>query len=241
MSHFFDEVSKSLAESAMPRRESLRRLGFAITATVLAPLGASFAQAHHQPQGSTDPCKAFCKCRNRRQQDQCLKACKGCGSNPQRLGGGCGNYFCCSADQTSCGSYCADLDNDPYNCGVCGYECAPPGANEYGGCLGGACVYACVEGAIECDSGCTFLNWDPNNCGACGNVCGGDAPYCSGGECSPCTGGQALCDGSCVEISQDPSNCGGCGILCGPGENCVGGVCQSAEPCSPDNPYWPNC
>ena len=42
MTHHWDEFSKSLAEP-VPRGESLRRLGIAISATVLGPLGSQFA------------------------------------------------------------------------------------------------------------------------------------------------------------------------------------------------------
>jgi stigma-specific protein Stig1 len=227
MSHQWDEFSKSLAE-AVPRRESLRRLGAVLAGAVLSPLGLETAFAGHQ-----DPCKAFCKCRNKRQQDQCLMACKACGKDTRRLAGTCGGYSCCASGQTSCGSYCSDLGSDVYNCGGCGYVCAPPGPYEYGACIFGECLYECVEGAADCGDGtCTPLWSDPDNCGACGNVCAGNTPYCNLGTCGQirCLGGQALCSGICVEISLDPSNCGGCGVVCGPGENCAGGLCQSAEP-----------
>lgn len=226
MSRMFDELSKAIGDESLPRRESLLRLGLAITATVLSPLGAEFARAGHRPKGSIDPCKACCRCRNKKQQDQCLKACKACGSNPSRLGGSCGNYFCCAAGLTSCGSYCADLANDPDNCGECGYNCAEPGPNEYGACFDGECRYACFEGADFCDGVCTFLDSDPDNCGACGNVCPGSAPYCDRGTCRSCPAGQTLCDGSCVDLDSDPDNCGACGYACG-GDTpyCYDGAC----------------
>jgi hypothetical protein len=109
MSHLFDDVSKSVADSAMPRRESLRRLGFAITATALAPFGAKYAYAGKHPKLPPDPCKAFCSCRNTKQKNQCLAACRACSGQTNRLAGSCGNYFCCGAGQASCGNYCADL------------------------------------------------------------------------------------------------------------------------------------
>ena len=240
MSHLFDDVSRSLAQPSMPRRESLRRLGVAVTAIVLGPLAAQHAQAGKRPKPPSpppDPCKAFCKCSNKRQLDQCLKACKACGSTPRRLGGSCGNYFCCGNGLVSCGAYCADLADDPFNCGECGYECDPPGPNGNGGCLDGYCVYACVEGAVDCNGTCTFLGWNPNHCGACGHACTGSTPYCNHGTCSACSGGQSLCNGTCVEISLDPSNCGGCGVVCGPGEYCMGGSCQPAEAFWGDGTY----
>jgi hypothetical protein len=226
MTQHWDEFSKSLAE-AVPRRESLRRLGFVLAGAVLSPLGLQTALA-----GKQDPCKSFCKCRNKRQQDQCLKACKACGKNTSRLVGTCGGYSCCATGQTSCGSYCSDLASDVDNCGGCGRLCELPGPYEYGACINGNCEYACIPGASVCDGVCTPVYWDRNNCGACGNVCGGSTPYCNQGACSACTGGQALCYGRCVEIYIDTANCGACGNFCAGGENCVGGVCVPAEP------YW---
>ncbi len=95
--------------------------------------------------------------------------------------------------------------------------------------LCGSCgnFVCCASGSACCNGTCTPVLSDRNNCGACGNVCTGS---CIQGTCSPCFGGQMLCDGVCREIGLDPSNCGGCGIVCGPGENCAGGLCQSAEP-----------
>lgn len=223
MSNHWDEFSKSLAEP-LPRRESLRRLGFALTATVLGPLGSQFAWA-----GRQDPCKAFCRCRNNKQKEQCLRTCKACNKDVSRLAGSCGNYVCCGEGQTSCGSYCADLGSDPDNCGACGNVCAEPGPYEYGTCIFGQCEYACYEGAVYCDGLCTFLDSDPLNCGACGNVCPESAPYCSlgvcvSGECSP---GLTRCGASCVDLSSDPENCGTCGNLCGGATPyCNQGVCS---------------
>jgi hypothetical protein len=224
MSQYWDEFSKSLAEP-LPRRESLRRLGIAVTTTILGPLGPQFAWAGRRAK-QQDPCKAFCQCRNKRQQDQCLKACKACNQNTSRLAGSCGNYVCCASGQTACGGYCTDLAFDPDNCGACGHVCAEPGPYELGMCMFGECEYACVEGAVHCDGACTFLEWDPDNCGACGNVCPGSAPICNWGECAACPSGQSLCDGQCVDIMSDPSNCGACGTACpSSAPYCRAGVC----------------
>jgi hypothetical protein len=227
MSEHWDEFSKSVAQP-VPRRESLRRLGLVLAGAVLGPLGPQFAWAGHQ-----DPCKAFCQCRNKRQQDQCLKACRACNEDPSRLVGNCGNYFCCGAGQLSCGSYCADLANDPYNCGACGDPCEPPGPYEYGACLDGECRYACVEGAVYCDGACTFLGWDPNNCGGCGQICGGSTPYCNGGACSECGPGSMLCNGICTDVLTDNGNCGACGVVCPSTMYCAAGVCVESEPYDP--------
>jgi hypothetical protein len=181
MTQPWDEFAKSLAEP-LPRRESLRQLGLVITGAVLGPLGLESASA-----GKADPCKSFCRCGNKRQQDQCLRACKACKKNFSRLGGNCGNYFCCRAGQTPCGSYCADLASDADHCGACGFACPEPGDFEYGACVDGECRYACIAGAVYCDGACTFLDSDENNCGACGNVCGSNSD-CYYGECYYVTG-----------------------------------------------------
>src|SRR5262249_60976181 len=114
MDHLFDEFSKSLVES-VPRRESLRRLGAVFAGAVLSPLGLETAFA-----ANVDPCRAFCKCRNGKQQNQCLAACKVCNGNTSRLGGSCGSYVCCSV--AACKGVCIDLRPDP-NCRAAGHHC----------------------------------------------------------------------------------------------------------------------
>jgi hypothetical protein len=235
MTDHWDEFSKSLAEP-VPRRESLRRLGIALTATVLGPLGAQFARAGHHAPRQQDPCKAFCTCRNSKQKDQCLKVCKACNKDTSRIAGSCGNYVCCGAGRTSCGSYCADLAFDPDNCGACGNACEDPGPYEEGMCVYGQCEYACVAGAVYCDGTCTFLDSDPDNCGACGNVCGDASPYCNQGTCHSCPPGFSLCGGECVNLAADPDNCGACGNVCGgPNPSCSQGACsQGCVPSCPE-------
>jgi hypothetical protein len=228
MTHHWDEFSKSLAQP-LPRRESLRRLGMALAGVALSPLGLRTASGgHRSKQQQSDPCKSFCKCRNKKQQDRCLKVCNACGKDPSRLGGSCGGYFCCSPGLSACGSYCTNLASDPYNCGACGYVCDEPGPYEYGACIDGRCEYACAEGAVYCNGFCTFLGWDPYNCGGCGNVCPGSAPYCNQGTCRACPTGQVLCDGRCVDLASDPDNCGACGNVCGGGTPyCTQGACTN--------------
>lgn len=246
MSNQWDEFSKSLAEKSVPRRESLRLLGATLAGAVLSPFGLGGAFA-----GQSDPCKTYCKCRNKSQQSQCLAECRECNSDPRFLCGSC-----------SGGYVCADLTSDPWNCGACGFACAAPGPYECGACINGRCEYACVEGAERCNGICTFLSLDPNNCGACGNVCDGPNPSCYGGVCGHCTpycperwcggngcGGECVCpsgtyceyngycydicspgltwcDPGCVDLSSDPFNCGSCYHQCAPSEFCAGGICQ---------------
>lgn len=211
MSHHWDEFSKSLAE-AVPRRESLRRLGLVLTGALLGPLGLQSASAGRRQQ---DPCKTFCRCRNKSQQRACLAACNACNKDTSRLCGSCGSYICCGNGTVCCGNYCADLEGDPYNCGACGRVCEDPGPWEMGACIFGECWYQCVEGAVYCNGNCTFLDWDPYNCGECGNVCPESASYCRQGICGVCPAGQVLCGDSCVDLASDPDNCGACGSVCG--------------------------
>jgi hypothetical protein len=200
MSQEWDEFSKSLAEP-LPRRESLRRLGLVFAGAALGPFGITSAWAR-----GPDPCKAFCKCRNKAQQNQCLAACQACNGNTSRLCGSCGNYTCCASGSACCSGLCADLLDDVYNCGGCGIVCDDAGPNEYGACIDGQCVYGCVQGAVPCHGTCTFLNSDPNNCGACGHICPTSAPVCETGICVVgCTGycpagwcGGDGCGGECA-------------------------------------------
>ena len=229
MSQHWDEFAKSLAEP-VPRRESLRRLGVVMAGALLGPVGLGSAVAGKKQ----DPCKAFCKCKNKKQQNACLAACKACNNDTSRLCGSCGTYVCCSNGQACCDGYCTDLGEDVYNCGACGHECDPPGPYEYGACIIGYCDYWCVEGAVNCDGVCTALDWDPDNCGSCGNVCGEANPYCNYGACSHCPAGTADCGyGYCSDVMFDNLNCGACGVECStdPPETCSAGHCVPVEPC----------
>jgi hypothetical protein len=241
MTHRWDEFSKSLAEKSLPRRESLRRLGLALAGAVLSPLGLQTAWA-----GRQDPCTAFCKCRNGKEQNQCLDACRKCNGNTGRLAGSCGSYTCCpiasckgvcsnlksdpncgacghncgAIGETCCGDYCTDLANDVFNCGRCGIVCPAPDAYEYVACVSGQCLYDCIEGADDCGDGtCTPLGSDPDNCGACGNVCGGSTPFCTYGICT-----ETYCNGA--DLYFDANNCGACGHQCQPLEFCSWGNCE---------------
>ena len=107
--------------------------------------------------------------------------CGGCGV--QCLGGRCLNGVCRSDSNTCAGAgltecasadgytYCAYVDNDPFDCGACGNVCDVT-AGEL--CAAGTCrtVTDCQSLDLEpCASGCSNLATDPYNCGHCGNVC----------------------------------------------------------------------
>ena len=197
MTHHWDELSKSLAEESLPRRESLRRIGAVLAGAVLSPLGLESAFAR-----GPDPCKAFCRCSNKRQQNACLAACRNCNKDTSRVCGSCGSgYVCCRA----------------------------PGTWEYGACIDGYCEYACVAGADYCDGICTFLfGSDASNCGACGHTCGESTPYCSAGQCfdDDCGGRDLLFDssncGTCGNVCPWQTYCAG-GVCTGGGDGDGGG------------------
>ena len=239
MTYQWDEFSKSLAEDSLPRRQSLRWLGAALAGAVLSPFGGGAAWAGKKQ----DPCEAFCSRCSTKTRNQCLNACRACNGNTSRLGGSCGNYTCCSTaacngacsnlrsnpncgacgndcrvyGETCCGNYCADLKNDFDNCGSCGFRCPDPGPFEFGECIGGVCLSACVEGAVKCNGVCSVLDSDPNNCGACGNVCPGPYPYCLAGVCGSC-------QPYCPDLWCGGDGCGGeCG--CPDGFICDSNYC----------------
>jgi hypothetical protein len=217
MSQQWDEFSKSLAEP-VPRRESLRRLGSVFAGAMLGFVGLKSASAAPK----TDPCKSFCRCSNKRQQNDCLSACRACNSDPRWLCGNCGDGFACT-----------DLANDVGNCGSCGHNCwSGARANEVTACFDGECFYECADGTADCGDGTCVSLWDdPDNCGACGNACSGAAPYCIEGTCSdlaPCPGGLTRCHGICRDLMNEPTFCGSScedAVVCGLYETCTAGVC----------------
>jgi len=219
MNNPWDDFSRSLAEGSMPRRKSLRLLGAALAGAVLSPLGMGTAWGAKPRALGQDPCKAFCRCSNKQQQNACLAACRACTNPTGRLCGSCGSGFACT-----------DLANDVSNCGGC-YNSCQPGPYEEAACVSGACVYSCAEGAANCDGTCTYLDSDPNNCGACGGVCDASGPNgtraCVDGRCVyGCASGTIPCNGVCTPVLSDPNNCGACGNVCnGSTPYCSNGAC----------------
>jgi hypothetical protein len=202
MTHQWDEFSKLLAEP-VPRRESMRRIGFALAGVVLSSWGLNTASAGHK-----DPCESFCKCSKKKQQKACLAACRACNGDTSRVCGACGSYTCANGGDTG-------------NCGACGYACPPPGLYEVVTCVAGKCVYECIWGTARCGGVCIDVLRDPYNCGACGNSCG-DLEACVAGTCRNC---DCYGDGFCQDLLHEVNNCGACGVQCLLGYVCDGGVC----------------
>jgi hypothetical protein len=228
MTHQFDEFTKSLAEESLPRRESLRRLGFVLAGAVLSPLGLGTAFAGKKAR-THDPCKSFCNQCPKSRRSNCLTACRACGNDPTRLCTDCWSYACCNSGQSCCGTTCRNLGNDFDHCGACYNFCDAPAPFENGACIDGRCEYWCVEGAVVCDGVCSLLDRDSNNCGACGHVCPASTPACLNGVCSECPAGSTNCGGYCANLLWDTYNCGACGYAC-PGTPCVEGVCDFGVP-----------
>jgi hypothetical protein len=207
----WDEFSKSLAEP-VPRRESLRRLAIVLGGAVLSPLGTAWAAPKRRASRGKDPCQTFCKCRDKRQQNACLAACRACNEDTSRVCGACGSYTCANGGDTG-------------NCGACGYVCPPPGFHEDVTCVAGKCVYECILESVRCGGVCIDVQRDPYNCGACGNSCG-ELETCIDGTCRDCD-----CDGDgfCADLLHEVNNCGACGFQCPLFYVCDAGHCTPGD------------
>jgi hypothetical protein len=80
---------------------------------------------------------------------------------------------------TCCGTSCADLPNDPLNCGQCGRLCALGETCQRGACAAASCsgtspgVPCHLNPGIGscCGTACVSTRFDPLNCGACNRQC----------------------------------------------------------------------
>ena len=127
--------------------------------------------------------------------DHCGKCGNKCAPNQQCFSTSDTGMDCqCKGTKTFCPAVgwhpaqCADLENDPLNCGSCGYACPTiDGADTT--CVNGRCTFACRPEQADCNGltadGCEVdLMKDPRNCGACGHSCDVAAGQpCVGGQC----------------------------------------------------------
>ncbi len=115
---------------------------------------------------------------------------------------------------------CADLFNDPMNCGTCNTRCGGGST-----CINGVC--ACPGGGTACSGTCVDTNTDPNNCGACLSSCG-PGGTCVGGVCATCGPGLELCGrpSRCINTETSTLHCGACGHACEGGQDCTDGACE---------------
>jgi hypothetical protein len=96
-----------------------------------------------------------------------------------------GGAINCPANFMACypaaaGPYCANVMNDPNNCGACLKPCGGGMGCQNGVCTAaagqdaGASMISCPAGQIACDNAyCTDLTSDPMNCGGCHVQCAG--------------------------------------------------------------------
>ena len=131
------------------------------------------------------------------------------------------------------------LASSATHCGICGNAC-PSRPRTRPTCAGGACVFACEDGAQNCDgnviNGCETDVTLPADCGACGNRCAfphADAT-CSAGRCAlgSCRAGFADCDraatNGCEAALNSRAACGACGTTCSSSQVCASGRCAAA-------------
>lgn len=127
--------------------------------------------------------------------DHCGTCGNACTANQQCFSTSDTGMDCqCKGNKTLCPAQgwmppvCADLENDPMNCGSCGYIC-PQVDNADLTCVKGRCSYKCQPGRADCNGlqadGCEVdLGKDPRNCGTCGTSCDvGVGQPCVGGQC----------------------------------------------------------
>lgn len=87
----------------------------------------------------------------------------------------------CEPGYSDCGEYCADLRNDPRDCGACGASCYAGDA-----CVDGRCVAVCLDDGFQCRSDADCCSDYCASDGVCGCIPGGHYGCAAHYDC--CTG-----------------------------------------------------
>ncbi len=158
-------------------------------------------------------------------------------------GGAC--TLCNNPTPDDCNGLCADLYDDPNNCGTCGHVCP----NDLT-CRNGNCSTCSAYDPLlpdQCGHSCTSFAEDPSNCGACGKACAANE-FCFQQTCTQCSDlAPTQCAGfgnRCTNTQLDRLNCGACNHVCEEGQQCIAGKCHScATPngCSCSSPTLNAC
>jgi hypothetical protein len=100
MDRQFDELSKSLAEKGVSRKEALRKIGIGLAGVLLAAVGLSNGR-HAGAQSSTQCCSWSCTSPGRNKPEH-IKTCGSPCLNPSNPG----QFYFCTLDKSTTVSDC---------------------------------------------------------------------------------------------------------------------------------------